>query len=232
MRLSSRLLLMKYAAKSAVLRRRPGLYWRLRRMAYGLYEPEMALLPSFADPARPAFDIGANFGLWTHSLLPHFAAVQAFEPIPRLAAVLRQGYRGAPVTVHETALSEVSGHTILRMPVANLGRSTVESENDLALIRDRSQKIAQLEVTTRRLDDMDLPDPAFIKIDAEGHELAILKGAARTIARARPVMMLEMEKVYAPSADSGIRNFFSALNYASLRLPGSRNMLFLPGARL
>ena len=37
----------------------------------------------------------------------------------------------------------------------------------------------------------DLPDPDFIKIDAEGHELRILQGATAVLRRARPHIILE-----------------------------------------
>jgi hypothetical protein len=46
-------------------------------------------------------------------------------------------------------------------------------------------------VEVRRLDDLRLPAPDFIKIDVEGHELEMLKGAERTLRDKRPGLMIE-----------------------------------------
>jgi len=46
-------------------------------------------------------------------------------------------------------------------------------------------------VRLARLDGLDLPDPDFVKIDAEGHEFRILKGAAALLRRSRPHLILE-----------------------------------------
>jgi FkbM family methyltransferase len=228
MRLSSRLLLVKYALKSGALRLMPEFYWDMRRFLYGWYEPELALLPFLADPKRPAFDIGAHFGLWLTAMLPHFAEIHAFEPVPRLAAVLRAGHGGKRVHVHELALSNAPGRTSMRIPIASLGRSTVEPQNRLRGLKDISQPIVEIQVATGRLDDLALPDPAFIKIDAEGHELAVLKGAEKLIARARPAMVIELEEHHFPDTSAETARLLDALGYVALRLPGSRNCLFLP----
>ena len=69
MRLSSRLILVKYALKSGALRRMPEFYWCMRRLLKGLDEPGLALLTYLADRKRAAFEIGANFGTWSAAML-------------------------------------------------------------------------------------------------------------------------------------------------------------------
>jgi FkbM family methyltransferase len=231
MNLLSRSLLIKYKFKSAALRLSPRLYWDVRRRLYGWFEPELALLPSFADPTRPAFDIGGHFGLWTAALRPHFSQVHAFEAMPRLASVLRDGYRGdRRVCVHEVALSDRAGSTIMRIPIAGLGRSTIEPDNRLQGLKDMSQPIREIQVPMQPLDAMDLPDPAFIKIDVEGHELAVLQGGAKMLVRAKPVLVIEMEGRHAPESRAKIVAMLAALGYVPLQLPNSRNTMFLPQA--
>ncbi len=231
MNLLSRSLLVKYQLKSAALRLSPRLYWDMRRRLYGWFEPELALLPSFADPNRPAFDIGAHFGLWTAAIRPHFSQVHAFEAMPRLAGVLRAGYRGdRHICVHEVALSDRAGSATMRIPVASLGRSTIEPGNRLQRLKDASQPIREISIATRPLDEMDLPDPAFIKIDVEGHELAVLQGGTKMLARARPVLIIEMEGYHAPESRAQITNMLKALGYSALQIPRSRNTIFLPQA--
>lgn len=46
---------------------------------------------------------------------------------------------------------------------------------------------------TARLDDFELTNVGFIKIDVEGHELAVLRGASKTIEREQPNLMVEVE---------------------------------------
>jgi FkbM family methyltransferase len=230
MRLASCLLLVKYAVKSALLARMPLTYYRIRGRLGLPIERELRLVACFADPLRPAFDIGTHFGVWSAAMVPHFSAVHAFEAMPRLAAILRRGHRGGRVIVHEVAVSNRAGRTTLRTPVAGWGRSTVEPLNRLSGLRDEDGAVREFEVPTARLDDMNLPDPAFIKIDVEGHELAVLEGARSLLARARPVLVVEMEDRHAPETRAPILALLSDLGYKCVRLPGSENRLFLPGA--
>jgi len=228
MRPSSRLLLAKYALKSAILSRRPELYWRTRRLFLRHHEPEIALVSRFADPARAAFDIGAHFGIWTDAMRPHFREVHAFEPVPRLARVLRAGLTRRGVTVHEVACSDASGTTTLRAPRAGLGRSTIEQNNRLEGMKDPTQRIDTFEVPTVRLDDLALPDPAFVKIDVEGHELAVLRGAERLLKRARPALLLELVESVNPGHTAEVDKFLDESGYARSPLATGLNALYLP----
>lgn len=228
MRFASYVLLAKYALKSALLARMPLTYYRVRGFLGLKVERELRLVACFADPSRPAFDVGTHFGVWSAAMVPHFSAVHAFEAMPRLAEMLRRGHRGGRVIVHEVAVSDSNGRTTLRAPVIGWGRSTVEPQNRLAGLRDESSPVREIDVTMARLDDMNLPDPAFIKIDVEGHELAVLEGARALLARARPVLVMEMEDRHAPGKRAAILEFLTRLGYTCLRLPGSENRIFLP----
>jgi hypothetical protein len=58
----------------------------------------------------------------------------------------------------------------------------------------RSAEPAQtLRVPVRALDDFELQDVGFIKIDVEGYELATLRGADATIRRCRPNLLIEID---------------------------------------
>lgn len=227
MRVKSRIRLLKYAVKSAILGHTPRVYWLARQVIKGHHEPEIALIPQLADQGRVAFDIGAHFGMWTYAMLPHFREVHAFEPIPRLAKVLRSG-AGHRAHVHEVALSDHAGTTALRVPRAGLGRSTVEPRNDLGGMSDPTQPVDVFDVRTMRLDDMALPDPAFIKIDVEGHELAVVEGGKDLIARARPTLLIELIDRQNPGYEAAIIARLEGMGFDATRLPGSRNVIFRP----
>ena len=134
-------------------------------------------------------DVGAHNGTILRTMLElspkgtHFA----FEPLPHLAARLRATF--PTVRVHEVALSDYAGQA-----------SFVHVENDAAYsglrprIYDRPDPVLrQITVAVTRLDDVISPEQpvAFIKIDVEGGEFHVLRGATRTIQRCRPVIVFE-----------------------------------------
>ncbi len=156
-----------------------------------------------------SIDVGANCGTILNALvkLSPRGMHWAFEPIPNLAAQLRRRYR--QVTVEQVALSDHTGIADFHfLPAASaysslLSRPEVEAGKDVQLIR----------VDVRRLDDV-IPEEvpiAFIKIDTEGGEAAILRGAVRLLRRHKPVVVFEC----APSA---LDECMVALEDAGLRL--------------
>lgn len=229
MRFESYTKLVKYAVKSAILKVSPGLYFGAQRTLLPT-EPELSLVEKLAEPTRDAVDIGAHFGMWTHAFERNFHHVYAFEPIPRLADVLR-GPRRKNVTVHEVALSRERGEVTLRMPVAGLGRSTIEGKNPLANLWDPTGPVTAVTVATTRLDDYGLADVGFIKIDVEGHELDVLDGGQATIARALPVLVIEMVDEHNPGAPKVIIERLRTLGYRPFRMTAtSLNVVFLQPA--
>lgn len=135
-----------------------------------------------------AIDVGANHGdilreLVKYSHDPHWA----FEPIPAYADRLRR--RFPDVTVEHVALSDFNGSTEFRLLPAKAAYSSLlrrpEIENSLAVQR--------LTVEVRTLDDC-IPDDArvtFVKIDVEGAEAAVLRGARTLMRRCQPVTVFE-----------------------------------------
>ena len=160
---------------------------RLRRD--GTVEPEVtALLGCLAARLRVVYDVGANWGYYPLLLAtdPDFAGeVHAFEIAPRTAAGLRRLVAAAGigdrVRVHSFGLSDHDG-------AARLSR---ERHSYLAHIVAPDHRGRTDPVTVRRLDGLDLPPPDLIKIDAEGHEAAVLSGAAGLLRRQRPIVVFE-----------------------------------------
>lgn len=69
------------------------------------------------------------------------------------------------------------------------GLSSVEGAD-----RFQDHDLKEVRVSTVRLDEMDLPPVGFMKIDVEGHELAVLEGAYHLIERDAPTIILEAEE--------------------------------------
>ena len=70
------------------------------------------------------------------------------------------------------------------------------------------------DVELRTLDSYGLEDVAFIKIDVEGHEEAVLAGAGETLSRSKPVLLIEIEERHNPGGLDRIANRLSELDYS------------------
>jgi FkbM family methyltransferase len=115
--------------------------------------------------------------------------VVTVEPVPHLATFLRKVVADN-VQLIECALSDRPGVTELFVPTGGSGsegRSTVEPH-----VAHGARSAVEVKLTT--LDDLDLHDVAFVKIDVEGHELPVLRGAHRTLTQQRPVVLIEIEQ--------------------------------------
>ena len=163
----------------------PSIAWQ-----YRLFEPELGRLDDFVPRGRGAVDAGVWWGPWTWWLAHRVPRVDSFEPNPDLVARLR-AVLPTNVTLHPVALSDVAGESNLWVPAGGMGtegRASLEAGNRLASDwREQS-------VETHRLDEFDLGDIGFIKIDVEGHELAVLQGATGLIDAQRPNVMIEVEE--------------------------------------
>jgi FkbM family methyltransferase len=171
----------------------PRLYWRIRAWrGYWKGEAELKLLKHLIDPKRNTVDAGANKGVYTYFLARYAKHCFAYEPNPKIHAIVARACRGANVTVSNAALSDRTGEATLMVPI----RSGRISNQTASLRADTAGAGEHLEVTVaaRRLDDEKVGDVGFIKIDVEGFERAVIEGARATIARCRPVLLVEIEE--------------------------------------
>jgi FkbM family methyltransferase len=167
-----------------------------RRVTPGL-EAELGLIPHFAASGSVAVDVGANHGVYTYALsraVGPRGRVLAYEPQAKLAAYVRAGTsRARNVTVYQAALGSCPGTAELTVPLRE-----GHPETAWATLRANAGPGDRKHVQLRVLDE-DLAGlaPSFIKIDVEGFELAVVEGALKTLERARPVTMIEIEHRWA-----------------------------------
>lgn len=187
--------------------------WRTVR--WRNYEPEFYLLEFLVDRKRAAIDVGANDGIYAARFSQLCERVHCFEPIPWFATRLKQKL-GKRVVVHQTALSNTTGAATLRIPYDGDteldGLSTLEPENPLREATHTRSVACQ----TETLDEAVHEPVGFIKIDVEGHELAVLEGAVETIARDMPVFLVESERRHNPRAPEAVFDFFARHGYSGL----------------
>jgi FkbM family methyltransferase len=150
-------------------------------------------LPFLVDPRRNAVDAGANKGTYTYFLARLAKHVHAFEPNPKMFQILRRS-TARNVTASPIALSNEAGTAELRIPRQRKGGYSNQGGSLSSAKISRNYKSVVVEA--RRLDDIELGDVGFIKIDVEGFEQEVIDGAAATIKRCRPTMLVELEERY------------------------------------
>jgi FkbM family methyltransferase len=188
----------------------------------GVYDlGTLEVLARLGDPGELCLDIGANEGLMTGLLaraVGRAGKVIAFEPHPAIFGKLRehvgrwtashQNPSLGAIECRELALSDVEGVLPLCLPeefAVNRGTAFLGKGNP-------SAKIAA-QVRTRRLED-EIPEGTSVgvmKIDVEGHELEVLKGAGRLIGAGgvRDIVFEEHELYPSPVSD-----FLEAAGYS------------------
>lgn len=189
-------------------------------------EAELTRLLSLVDPDRLAIDIGAAEGVYAWHLKRLAHKCIAFEPNPVMAKLVRR--RLPCVELHECALSSRAYTARLRIPVGNVpltGLGTIETANDLA----EFAVVKNIDVQSRTLDSFHFRSVGFMKIDVEGHEIDVLRGARETLVRDRPVLLIEIEERHRPNALSSVARYLSAVGYgAPERMTSPQNFVFRP----
>ncbi|HVK54620.1 MAG TPA: FkbM family methyltransferase [Burkholderiales bacterium] len=191
-------------------------FWRRMRG-----NPEIRIARHLCDPHRVALDIGASMGDFSEALADRAKGCVAFEANPNTSAMLAKRLRKSNLQVHACALSDREAEVKLLFPVVNhvdfLSLATVEPDNNMS-----GHETKSITVPCRTLDSFDLPPVGFIKIDVEGHEIAVLKGARSLIERDQPNFLIEVEERHKPGAVKAVSSFFMQLGYQGFFLLGRR----------
>lgn len=152
-------------------------------IAHGYWESWISdVVRRIVGPGDRVLEIGANFGYYTVAMARRVGAdgsVVAFEANPHIAALLRRtvvfnGYAGR-VDVRSQAALDAPGHVRFVTSRVNAGGGHAAPA---AAHLDEDQTV---EVEAVRLDDVVVGDVDFIRMDAEGSEPLILKGAERLL---------------------------------------------------
>lgn len=147
-----------------------------------------AILGAILEPDSNCIDVGAHKGVFLSHIIrlaPRGRHI-AYEPLPDLAAELVRHFPS--VDVRRRALSDHQGEAEFVHVVTRPGWSG---------FRERpypdQEKVRRITVPTESLDTALAPDyvPHFIKIDVEGAEEQVLRGAMETLCRHRPIVALE-----------------------------------------
>ena len=173
------------------------------------------------------YDVGSNIGFFAliaARLVGSGGFVYAFEPVVENAACARanaahNGFEN--VEVRAVAIGARSGRATLLLTRHPGGATLSTAETPPDLVGRRTVAVAAID---NQVDGGTIRPPSVVKIDVEGGEIEVLKGMTRTIAAARPVVILELDD----ATEAGmarklaeVNSFFSTAGYATRRLDSS-----------
>lgn len=186
------------------------------------FEEEINAVRSILKPGQIAIDIGANLGVYSLSMaavVGNSGRVIAFEPSPDVAALLESSAK----------LNHLHQLEVVRQAVG-------ASQGEARLYIDRNSELSQLvqgntdynmptiNVERTSLDEwaveVDIQGPiSFIKMDAEGQELEIIKGAKKLLREQDPIILFEVK--HGEDLHLELVEAFAEYGYKSYRLlPG------------
>jgi FkbM family methyltransferase len=151
------------------------------------------------------YDIGANVGFFTAiaaRLVGPIGNVVAFEPLKENFNLLRHN-------AHLNGFTNVTANNFALADRDGTAEFLLSKDATFGGLADSAGKIenqaGKTEVKVFRLDSVvqrgSLPLPRIVKIDVEGAEAAVLDGAAETIQKARPILIIELHGTNAAIAE-------------------------------
>lgn len=160
---------------------------------YGEFsEGEVDLFRQVVRAGDTVLEIGANLGAHTlvlAQLAGKAGQVHAFEPQRLLFQTMAGNMAVNSVTnvyAYQKAVGEVPGH--IKVPVLNYEQEVNWGGLELGKW-EQGEEVEQITV-----DSLPLDACHFIKIDVEGMELDVLKGAKETISRFQPLLYVENDR--------------------------------------
>ena len=202
--------------------------YRAYRYRYRVDPAELRFVRDCLRPGQVAVDVGCHKGAYTYWMRQRVGptgAVFAFEPQPAQVAYLRELFSTMSydnVRLVPVALSDSVGRLPLHVPSGN-GKTHLATLERGSRCREPSgvesasarPNYFDVEVTTLDAFFADEPrGPDFLKIDVEGHELAVLAGGRQTLERFRPALLIECEARHRSDGNVGaVFEFLHSLGY-------------------
>lgn len=168
--------------------------------------------------AKTFVDVGGHVGLWSMWWAPIMAHTVAFEPIPSMASLYRKNMQDrGDYTLFEKAVGEHPGSLKLAFNPYNTGNTHTAHKGDKGL------DLITVPMTTvdYEIGRLDLPPVGAMKVDCEGTELAVLKGAVRMIEHDRPLIVVEQKKgaeYYDADPLGAVKFLQSELDYRTVKV--------------
>jgi FkbM family methyltransferase len=161
------------------------LIWRAFRARHRDQKAELELIRRHITTSDLVCDIGANKGSYLFWLSRWAGQVVAFEPQADLATYLKQSFRSRPnVTIEAKGVFSEVGERSFFIPD--------DAPANASLAHSRGRKVS---IPVVSLDQYFLAETrvSLLKIDVEGAELDVFRGAERVLAESGPTLLFECE---------------------------------------
>lgn len=167
--------------------------WVIEHNKLNIAEEMLAPYREYAPTGSTVVDVGASIGDHTVTYAQWVGKdglVVAFEPHAEAYECLLHNTESlSQVFPINSALSDIEDTASL-VSLTNAGASYLDSNG--------------YGISTLLLDNFELSNVSFVKIDAEGFETRILRGSVKTISKYRPVMLLEVNRMALERAGSSV----------------------------
>lgn len=182
-------------------------------------------LPLITRQGMDILDIGGNIG-WNSLMFSEYGPVHTFEPLFHKVVQknIDQNSTKWPVTSHPYGLSDSEKSVEFWMPlregpVCNYGGARISDPT--------THEKLSMSSPLKRLDDVYTGTPCLMKIDVEGHELQVLKGAEQTIRKHMPNLYVEIFDF----ENGPVTKFLKEIGYKEIYPRPEHNYLFIsPGS--
>lgn len=186
---------------------------------YKDFEPEVKdIFLKYVKKGSTVLDIGANIGahtLFLSKIVDDTGKVISFEPIKKIYEQLRKSIAindFKNITLNNFALEDKEFETKINIVGENMGGSSIYKDKSIDF-----DFIAEENIRVKILDNLDLPKINFIKMDVEGYEWNVIKGAKKLLERDRPNIIFEYNPLTYDKELEGdsikILEYLKSLNY-------------------
>jgi FkbM family methyltransferase len=166
------------------------------RRGYIWEEHQHELIDKYVKKDSVVVEVGAHVGTATVKLSKVAKQVHAFEPFKASFNLLNQNLKindCKNVKVYSEGLSDTKGKNHWSfLSIGNPGGSGMESDKGKPSSKVvNTPKEKEYEINTITLDSLKLKKVDYIKIDVEGFEYSVLRGAMKTITKHKPIIVVE-----------------------------------------
>jgi FkbM family methyltransferase len=186
----------------------------------GLFEANLIdWSKQFCHSNKNIIDIGSHTGTYAISLANHAKHVYAFEPqkmtyYALCGSVALSNLQNVTCYNYGLGSQEQKGEKILNIVSNDGGGSSLQINNQKVLKEEK--------INIDILDNFNLEDIDFIKIDVEGNEYDVIKGGIETIKKSNyPKILFESN-----AKNEELNNLLQDLGYTIINVKGCSNMLF------
>ncbi|MGK7894474.1 MAG: FkbM family methyltransferase [Xenococcus sp. (in: cyanobacteria)] len=192
---------------------------------HGQCEQELqSYLKSILKPSNIFIDVGANYGFHTllaSKLVGKKGKVIAFEPSPKNWEILQYHCQInflKNVSIFSKAVGDIINNAVefVLLDGGKHSSNSLTITDDVPYIAENQKKIIQVPITTvdKTCKELDIA-PDVIKIDVEGAELLVLKGAKETLQQHHPIVLIGIHPFWLPKGQTtqDIITFFQENQY-------------------